>query len=71
MSLQPNTWGPILTKKNVEGREDIVAGAKDIVHVPRNTKHTMITVSQEPSIRLSISLPDVKHFFVEEDPVRR
>jgi hypothetical protein len=22
MSLQPNTWGPILTKKNVEGRED-------------------------------------------------
>jgi hypothetical protein len=24
MSLQPNTWGPILTKKNVEGREDAV-----------------------------------------------
>jgi hypothetical protein len=24
MSLQPNTWGPILTKKNVDGREDIV-----------------------------------------------
>jgi hypothetical protein len=24
MSLQPNTWGPILTRKNVEGREDVV-----------------------------------------------
>ena len=24
MSLAPNTWGPILTKKNVEGREDVV-----------------------------------------------
>ena len=24
MSLAPNTWGPILTKKNVDGREDAV-----------------------------------------------
>ena len=24
MSLAPNTWGPILTRKNVEGREEMV-----------------------------------------------
>jgi hypothetical protein len=24
MNLEPNTWGPILTRKNVEGREDAV-----------------------------------------------
>jgi mannose-6-phosphate isomerase-like protein (cupin superfamily) len=50
----------------IEEYGEIVAGKMDIVCVPRNMKHKMITVGDVPSIRLSISLPDVKHFFVEE-----
>jgi len=53
-------------KWTIEGKGEIVAEETDVVYVPRNTKHKMTTVGNKPSIRLSIAVPDVKHFFVEE-----
>ena len=54
-------------KWTIEGKGEIVAEKTDIVFVPRNTKHKMVTVGNKPSIRLSISIPDVRHIFVKEE----
>lgn len=51
----------------IEGKGEVIGKKGDIVYVPRNTKHKMITVGDEPSIRLAVSVPDVKHFYVEEE----
>ena len=51
----------------IEGKEAIIGKKGDVVSVPRNTKHKMVTVGDGPSIRLAVSVPDVKHFYVEEE----
>lgn len=54
-------------KWTIEDKGEIVAEKTDIVFVPRNKKHKMKTIGSKPSIRLSISVPDVRHIFVEEE----
>lgn len=51
----------------IEGKGEVIGKKGDVVYVPRNVKHRMITIGDEPSIRLSISVPDVKHFYVKEE----
>jgi len=53
----------------IEGKEEVIGKKGDIVYVPRNTKHKMITIGDGPSVRLAVSVPDVKHFHVDEHSI--
>jgi len=45
----------------IEGQEPICAKTGDIVRVPRKTAHNIVTVGDEPSLRLAIGIPDIPH----------
>jgi mannose-6-phosphate isomerase-like protein (cupin superfamily) len=47
--------------------EPVVAGAGDVVFVPAETEHEIRTVSAIPSIRLTITAPDIVHYYANED----
>jgi len=45
----------------IEGQEPICAKTGDIIRVPRKTAHNIVTVGDEPSLRLAIGIPDIPH----------
>ena len=50
----------------IEDVGKVHAGPGDIVFCPRRRKHVMRCIGSRPSIRLSISSPDVPHIYPQE-----
>ena len=52
---------------DIEGVGKIQAGPGDIVFCRRQVRHIMKCIGSKPSIRLSISIPDVPHVFPQDE----
>lgn len=51
----------------IDGENEIIANEKNIIYVKRMVKHKMLSIGDKPSIRLSISVPDVNHFYIPKN----
>ena len=51
----------------IDGVGEIIGEETDIIFVPRNVKHKMVTIGNKPSIRVSVSTPNVKHIFADKN----
>ena len=52
---------------DIEGVGKISAGPGDVVFCRRQVRHVMKVIGSKPSVRLSISIPDVPHVFPQDE----
>ena len=53
----------------IEGEEPRLAKNGDIIRAPKGKAHNIVTVSEEPALRLAISIPDIPHIDSETGEV--
>ena len=51
---------------SIADRDPVTAGPGDLVFVPGGTSHNLLTVGNKPSIRITITAPDIVHYYTDD-----
>ncbi|MDP6823096.1 MAG: cupin domain-containing protein [Dehalococcoidia bacterium] len=62
-------WWAVVAGKiefSISDQDPVTAGPGDLVFVPGNTSHNLLTVGDKPSIRITVTAPDIVHHYTDD-----